>query len=71
MTQHITLSSIADHILEVKTLDDSSLKHLENCAECRADLQWLKVLRNLGEVSPPETAVSTAVETFKTRTDAA
>jgi len=49
MTPHITLSAIADHILDLKTLDAKSMKHIEDCAECRSDFQWLKVLRSLGQ----------------------
>jgi len=56
MTQHITLSAIADHILELETLDSCSLKHIEDCVECRSDLQWLKVLRSLGQPQPPQPA---------------
>jgi hypothetical protein len=56
MTPHITLSAIADHILELKTLDSSSLKHIEDCVECRSDFQWLKVLRSLGQPQPPQPA---------------
>jgi len=53
MTSHITLSAIADHILELRTLDSSSLKHIEDCVECRSDFQWLKVLRSLGRAQAP------------------
>jgi hypothetical protein len=54
MTPHVTLSAIADHILELKNLDPLSLKHMEDCKECRSDFQWLKVLRSLGQtVGPP------------------
>ncbi len=49
MTPHITLSAIADHILDLKTLDATSMKHIEDCAECRSDFQWLQVLRSLGQ----------------------
>jgi hypothetical protein len=52
MTPHISLSEIADHILELKTLDAASMKHMEDCVECRSDFQWLTVLRNLA-ASPP------------------
>jgi hypothetical protein len=52
MTPHISLNRIADHILELKMLDAASMKHMEDCVECRSDFQWLKVLRNLA-VSPP------------------
>ena len=52
MTPHISLSKIADHILELKTLDAASMKHMEDCVECRSDFQWLKVLRSLA-ASPP------------------
>ena len=66
MTQHhISLSAIADHILEVRILDSSAMKHMESCTECRSDFQWLKVLRNLGETAPPESAVETAARVFK------
>lgn len=71
MKRHLALSAIADHILGVKPLDAESLKHLDGCARCRADVQWLKVLRNLGESEPPESAVATAVKTFNEETDAA
>ena len=55
MTPHISLSAIADHILDLKTLDASSLQHMEDCVECRSDFQWLKVLRSLGQ---PQTSQS-------------
>src|SRR5688572_13311338 len=48
MSQHVTLSSIADHILDTKPLDTPSLQHLDACTECQCDYEWLKVLRNLG-----------------------
>jgi hypothetical protein len=63
MTPHISLSKIADHILELKMLDSASMKHIEDCVECRSDLQWLKVLRSLGQ--PESTAAA------KPKTDAA
>lgn len=47
MTPHISLSQIADHILELKILDAASMKHMEDCRDCRSDFQWLTVLRNL------------------------
>jgi hypothetical protein len=56
MTPHITLSEIADHILELKTLDASSMKHMEDCVECRSDFQWLKVLRSLRQPESPPSA---------------
>jgi hypothetical protein len=49
MKQHVSLNSIADHILETKALDTSSLQHLDACTECQSDFQWLKVLRNLSQ----------------------
>jgi len=60
MTTHITLSAIADHILELKQLDPLSLKHMEDCVECRSDFQWLKVLRNLGETAAGPKSVDAA-----------
>jgi len=56
MTPHISLSAIADHILDLKALDASSLQHMEDCVECRSDFQWLKVLRSLGRSESPESA---------------
>ena len=56
MTPHISLSKIADHILELKALDSAAMKHIEDCVECRSDFQWLKVLRSLGQRESPPSA---------------
>jgi hypothetical protein len=56
MTPHVTLSEIADHILDLKALDTSSMKHIEDCAECHSDFQWLKVLRSLRRPESAPTA---------------
>jgi hypothetical protein len=53
MTPHVSLSKIADHILELKALDSASMKHIEDCVECRSDFRWLKVLRSLGQRESP------------------
>jgi hypothetical protein len=60
MAEHITLTAIADHILEVKQLDSTSLQHLEACSYCQSDFQWLKDLRSAGKRNPTEAATSDA-----------
>ena len=67
MTQHVQLSVLADYVMKIKTLDSSSLKHVDLCPHCRSDLRWLEQLGALREFEPPESAVTAAMRAFKHR----
>ena len=71
MTQHIQLGTLADYVMEGKTLDVSSLEHLESCPDCRSDILWLRELDRLRRLEEPKTAVEPALETLKKDSEAA
>jgi hypothetical protein len=71
MTQHLQLSMLADHVMQIKSLDASGMKHLDSCPHCRSDIRWLEQLGALREFEPPKSAVTGVVNTFRTKRDAA
>jgi len=67
MSRHLQLGVLADHVLKVKSLDASALKHVDSCSHCRSDIRWLEQLGALREFEPPSSAVNGVIEAFKTR----
>jgi len=65
MAQHLKLSVLLDHMLQVRALTPVSLEHMESCAHCRSDLRWLEQLDALRNFEPPKPAVEAVLRAFK------
>jgi hypothetical protein len=71
MSQHIQLSALADHVLNLQALDHASREHMDSCTLCRSDLRWLEQLGALRNFEPPRSAVNAALKVFTARQNVA
>ncbi len=66
---HIELRVLYDFVCGVANIDADSRAHLENCAECQADVSWLQWLDDFGvrerDYDPPPWAQVNAENLFK------
>ncbi len=71
MIHHPKLGVLADHVMQIQSLDSASVQHVERCAECLANLRWLNELATLRKSLPPRSATEAVLKIFKSKPNAA